>query len=93
MNNEPFKVRAYGYGELALLYFPNITEKCASRQLSIWIVTSESLSEKLKAARYVKGRRLFTPMQDGLIVGEFGEPRGIQLLFLKKLNVFLIKHF
>jgi Domain of unknown function (DUF4248) len=74
MNNEPFKVRAYGYGELAQLYFPNITKKSASWQLRIWIVTSASLSAKLKAAGYVKGRRLLTPLQVGLIVGEFGEP-------------------
>jgi hypothetical protein len=47
MNNEPFKVRAYGYGELAQLNFPNITKKSASWQLRIWIVTSASLSKKL----------------------------------------------
>lgn len=74
MNNEPFKVRAYGYGELAQLNFPNITKKSASWQLRIWIVTSASFIKKLKAAGYVKGRRLLTPLQVGLIVGEFGEP-------------------
>jgi len=33
MINEPFKVRAFGFGELAQLYFPNITKKSASWQL------------------------------------------------------------
>jgi hypothetical protein len=74
MNNESFKVRAYGFCELAQLYFPNITKKSASWQLRIWIVTSESLSEKLKAVGYVKGRKLLTPLQVGLIVDEFGQP-------------------
>jgi hypothetical protein len=34
MNNETFKVRAYGYGELAQLYFPTITKKSATWQLT-----------------------------------------------------------
>ena len=74
MINEPFKVRAFGFGELAQLYFPNITKKSASWQLRLWINASKGLTEKLNEAGYVKGRRLLTPMQVGLIVGEFGEP-------------------
>jgi hypothetical protein len=38
MNEETFKVRAYGFGELAQLYFPNITKKSAAEQLRNWIV-------------------------------------------------------
>ena len=42
-----FKVRAYGYGELAQLYFPNISKKSASAQLRRWIKLSDTvLSEK-----------------------------------------------
>ena len=74
MINEPFKVRAYGFGELAQLYFPNITQKSASWQLRLWINASKGLNEKLSVTGYVKGRRLLTPMQVGMIVGEFGEP-------------------
>lgn len=74
MINEPFKVRAYGFGELAQLYFPNITKKSASWQLRLWIKASTGLTEKLGETGYEKGRRLLTPMQVGLIVGEFGEP-------------------
>jgi hypothetical protein len=33
MNEETFKVRAYGYGELAQLYCPHVTKKSASAQL------------------------------------------------------------
>jgi hypothetical protein len=71
---EKFKIRTYGFGELAQLYFPTITTKSATWQLRIWIVSSVSLCEKLEAVGYVKGKRLLTPMQVKLIVGEFGEP-------------------
>lgn len=71
---EKFRIRSYGYGELAQLYFPNITKKSATWQLRIWIVSSVLLCEKLEAVGYVKGKRLLTPMQVKLIVGEFGEP-------------------
>jgi hypothetical protein len=33
MNEETFKVRAYGFGELAQLYCPHVTKKSASAQL------------------------------------------------------------
>lgn len=71
---EKFRIRSYGYGELAQLYFPNITKKSATWQLRIWIVSSVSLCEKLNSVGYIKGKRLLTPMQVKLIVGEFGEP-------------------
>ena len=71
---EKFKIRSYGFGELAQLYFPNITKKSASWQLRLWINASKILNEKLRVTGYVKGRRLLTPMQVGMIVGEFGEP-------------------
>lgn len=71
---EKFRIRSYGYGELAQLYFPNIAKKSATWQLRIWIVSSVLLCEKLEAVGYVKGKRLLTPIQVKLIVGEFGEP-------------------
>lgn len=71
---EKFRIRSYGYGELAQLYFPNITKKSATWQLRIWIVSSVSLCKKLNSVGYVKGKRLLTPMQVRLIVNEFGEP-------------------
>ena len=74
MNNETFKVRAYGYGELAQLYFPTISKKSATWQLRIWIVSSVSLCDKLKSAGYVKGKRILTPVQVELIISEFGAP-------------------
>jgi hypothetical protein len=42
-----FKVRAYGFGELAQLYFASITKKSANAQLRRWIKLSDTvLSEK-----------------------------------------------
>ena len=71
---ETFKVRAYGYGELAQLYFPNITKKSASWQLRIWIVEHGKILEDLKKCGYKEHKRLLTPAQVKLIVDEFGEP-------------------
>jgi hypothetical protein len=74
MNEETFKVRAYGFGELAQLYFPNITKKSASAQLRSWIMNHTPTIEKLQTMGYKPGNRLFTPAQVRVIVGEFGEP-------------------
>jgi hypothetical protein len=74
MNEETFKVRAYGFGELAQLYFPNITKKSASAQLRLWIYNHNQILTKLEAIGYKTGKRLFTPAQVKVIVMEFGEP-------------------
>jgi hypothetical protein len=74
MNNESFKVRAYGFCELAQLYFPNITKKSASAQLRRWIKLSETVLPMLKNLGYKPGTRLLTPVQVKVIIDEFGEP-------------------
>jgi hypothetical protein len=74
MNEETFKVRAYGYGELAQLYFPTITKKSATWQLRKWIVSSKKLCSDLKEAGHKPGIRLLTPAQVRIIVEKFGEP-------------------
>ncbi|OYU93883.1 MAG: hypothetical protein CFE21_18805 [Bacteroidetes bacterium B1(2017)] len=74
MNEETFKVRAYGFGELAQLYFPNITKKSASAQLKVWIVENKILNQKLILAGFKIGNRLLTPNQVKCIIMEIGEP-------------------
>ena len=74
MNEETFKVRAYGFGELAQLYFPNITKKSASAQLRRWITTNTAIIAKLQVLGYKQGNRLLTPLQVEILVDEFGEP-------------------
>ncbi len=72
--NEQFKIRAYGFGELAQLYFPNITKKSASAQLRRWIKLSNSVMSDLENFGYKPGIRLLTPAHVRVIVEEFGEP-------------------
>jgi len=71
---ETFKVRASGYGELAQLYFPNISKKSASAQLRRWIKMSKTVMPLLLNLGYKSGNRLFTPAHVKVIVDEFGEP-------------------
>jgi hypothetical protein len=69
-----FKIKSYGYGELAQMYFPSISKKSASWQLTLWINQSKTLKESLINSGHKKRQRLLTPNQVQLIVGEFGEP-------------------
>jgi hypothetical protein len=71
---ETFKIRAYGYCELAQLYFPNISKKSASAQLRRWIQASSTVLPMLENIGYKPGIRLFTPAHVKVIVNEFGEP-------------------
>jgi len=74
MNEETFKVRAYGYGELAQLYCSHVTKKSASAQLCRWINESETALPRLEILGYKSGIRLFTPAHVRVIIDEFGEP-------------------
>jgi len=74
MNEETFKVRAYGFGELAQLYCPNVTKKSASFQLRSWIINSKKLSAILKEKGFKHGQKLLTPAQVEIIIIELGEP-------------------
>lgn len=56
-----FKIRSYGYEELALLYFQNSTKKSASVQLRRWLVRNKKLMHELCLSGYITGQRLFTP--------------------------------
>lgn len=74
MSEEKFKVRAFGYGELAQLYFPNISKKSASAQLRRWIKLSNTVLPMLQTLGYKPGNRLLMPSHVKIIVDEFGEP-------------------
>jgi hypothetical protein len=71
---EKFKIRSYGFGEIAQLYFPNISKKSASAQLRRWIKMSDTVLVLLKNHGYKPGLRLLTPAHVKVIVEEFGEP-------------------
>jgi len=69
-----FKIKSYGYGELALLYFPKSTKKSASTQLGRWIRQNESLKNQLLTGGFKPGKKLLTPRQVEIIVLLIGEP-------------------
>ena len=69
-----FKIKSYGYGELAQFYFPTISKKSASAQLRRWIRLSDTVLPMLKNLGYKPGNRLLTPAHVKVIVDEFGEP-------------------
>jgi hypothetical protein len=74
MNEETFKVRAYGFGELAQLYFPNLSKGSASNQLRKWIIENEKLFKSISNAGYKSGRKVLTPAIVFIITTELGTP-------------------
>ncbi len=70
----PFKIKSYSLGELAQLYFPNITKKGATNQLRRWITMNKKIVRELENSGYEIGQRLLTPIQVKIIITEFGEP-------------------
>lgn len=70
---EKFRIKSYGYGELAQLYFPNISKKSASAQLRRWIKLNDTVLPKLQCLGYKPGLRLLTPAHVKVIIDEFGE--------------------
>ena len=69
-----FKIKSYGYGELALLYFHNSTKKSASTQLGRWIRQNAELKKELTKSGFKSGRRILTPKQVRTIIDFLGEP-------------------
>jgi len=69
-----FKIRSYGYGELALLYFPNSTKKSASVQFRRWLILNNDLSKSLKSVGFRPGLKILTPKQVFTIINFLGEP-------------------
>jgi len=69
-----FVLRSYGYGELALLYFPNSTKKSATTQLRRWIRRSDELLRTLKQVGFAERQRILTPRQVEKIIQVVGEP-------------------
>jgi hypothetical protein len=69
-----FKIKSYGYGELALLYFPKSSKKSASTQLGRWVRQNEKLKIKLLEFGYKPRKKILTPSEVKLIVESFGDP-------------------
>lgn len=73
-NEEVFKIRAYGFGELAQLYFPNIAKKSATWQFRKWINANDSLYKRLECAGLRPKVHILTPAQVKIIIEFIGEP-------------------
>ena len=52
MDEEKFKIRSYGWTELALCYNPDLHPNSASRLLHRWVVRNEKLTRDLRAAGF-----------------------------------------
>jgi hypothetical protein len=71
---ESFKIRSYGFGELAMLYFPNSTKKSASVQFKRWFNYNNKLQLELTEVGFRPGIRILTPKQVEIIVINIGAP-------------------
>jgi hypothetical protein len=71
---DTFKIRSYGFGELAHLYLPNILRNSATRRLRSWIRHNPKLSEELIRLGYSENTRLLTPAMVSEIISLLGEP-------------------
>ena len=74
MDNENFKIRAYGLQELGIQYFPNSAPASASIQLKRWINLNKALLYEITEAGYHSGQRLLTPRQVQIITAHLGLP-------------------
>ena len=74
MGQTTFTIRAYGIGELAMLYNPHLSRRAAILQLWRWINYHGVLKAKLLELGFRPGIRSFTPRQVKCIVEHLGEP-------------------
>lgn len=69
-----FRIRPYGVGELASLYFPHIQQQSAVSQLRRWITEYPELLRELEMAGWKRYRKILTPKQVLIIVEHIGRP-------------------
>jgi hypothetical protein len=71
---DTFKIRSYGFQELATLYLPHIQPRSASNRLRAWINRNEKLKRDLLLLGYVKSGKILTPAMVKVIVDAIGCP-------------------
>lgn len=69
-----FRITTYKKKDLACLYCPNATARCAIRTLTRWIKRNHELYEALAHTGYNVRTRTFMPKQVSLIVQYLDEP-------------------
>lgn len=74
MPEKIFKIRTYGFGELASEYSPNVAKNSASLYLYRSIRENHALYKKLIEANYRPKKKILTPLMVTIIVEFMGEP-------------------
>lgn len=74
IDNNEFRIRAYGRTELAQLYAPGLTPQSAYRRLRQWIDYCPGLNERLNAMSTNTKSRIWTAPQVAQIIEALGEP-------------------
>lgn len=69
-----FRITTYKKRDLACLYCPNATARCAIRTFTRWIKRNKELYSALIDTGYSVRMRTFMPKQVGLIVRYLDEP-------------------
>lgn len=69
-----YRQKTYGWKELAILYAPGLTPHSASKRLTRWVVINEALFRDLIRSGWIKGSRVVSPLQVGIIMKYLGEP-------------------
>ena len=69
MENSLNQNKVWGWGELALMYFPNISQKSATMQLLKWIRVSDELVGQLEKSGWHPGKKYPHPQTKGLHCG------------------------
>ena len=67
MNEKKFEIKAYYKSELAMIYFPQMTRRGATRRLNNWLRINKNLA-------YLVDVYDLTPNQVQQIVDEVGDP-------------------
>lgn len=71
---DDFPIRTYRKDELACLYNPHLSRRCAVRTFTRWLRLNPELYERLLQTGYTPYIRLFTPLQVRLIVRYLSAP-------------------
>ncbi len=72
--DDKFKIKSYGYGELAQMYFPTIAKQSATVQFRRWIRINNKLLDELNLAGFKRYQKMLTPKQVEIIIRHIGEP-------------------
>ncbi|MCD7936283.1 MAG: DUF4248 domain-containing protein [Tannerellaceae bacterium] len=73
-NQYSFRIKSYGFQELAILYAPGLQPESASKRLKSWLLANKELTSELYRWGWTRRSRILTPVQVSIIVRYLGEP-------------------